>query len=236
MSGPAVVIREAHRLRRYAADLQEQINRFPIQLKAQQTRVTRQEEAQRDGVETLKKLKVTVHEHEVTLKTTHTQIKKHEKQLDEAGSKKEYDALRQEIDADKAKVQQLEEEILNGMGEIDERTAKLPDLEKAVKDARAEFARWEKTTQEKLVMQKDELAKALTRLKEVEGQLHDKFRDTYKRMVGAKGPDAFAAVSGRTCGGCGTEITAQNLNELKSGVFFVCRSCERMLYLPDEGG
>ncbi len=48
MSGPALVIRDAPRLRRYAHDLQEQINRFPVQLKAQQGKVTRQEEAQRN--------------------------------------------------------------------------------------------------------------------------------------------------------------------------------------------
>src|SRR5882672_10707649 len=102
MSGPAYVLRESHRLRRYAAELQEQINRFPIQLKAQTARVTRQEDAQREGSDTLKKLKVTVHDHEVTLKATHAQIQKHEKQLNESGSKKEYDALQHEIDADKA--------------------------------------------------------------------------------------------------------------------------------------
>src|SRR5438067_383283 len=139
MSGPALVIREAHRLRRYAHDLQEKVNRFPLQLKAQQGKVTRQEEAQREAAETLKKLKLTVHDKEVTLKATHGQVQKYEKQLEEAAAKKEYDALQHEIAAARAKRDQLEEDILNGMGEIEERTAQLPALEKAVQDARAEF-------------------------------------------------------------------------------------------------
>jgi uncharacterized protein len=233
MSGPALVIREAHRLRRYSHDLQEQINRFPAQLRAQQAKVTRQEEAQREAAETLKKLKVTVHDKEVSLKTTHAQVKKYEKQLDEAAGKKEYDALQHEIAATRAKGDQLEEEILNGMGEIEDRTAKLPGLEKAVQDARAEFARWEKAAQEKLAEQKAELAKALAALKETEAALPERNRDVYKRIVAAKGPDAFASVSGRTCTGCGTEITAQALNELKGQIFTVCRACERMIYLPE---
>src|SRR5579884_3020956 len=233
MSGPAVVIREAHRLRQTAADLQERINRFPLQLKAQQARVARQEEAQRDAAETLKRLKVTVHDNEVTLKTTHGQIKKYEKQQDTAGSKKEYDALQHEIAAAREKCQRLEDDILTGMGDIEERTAKLPDLEKAVQDARAELTRWQKTAREQLTTQQADLVRTLAELKQVEANLPEKHHTVYNRIVAAKGADAFAAVDGRTCTGCGTEITAQTLNELKAQSFVVCRSCERILYLPE---
>src|SRR5262249_5137056 len=211
----------------------DQINRFPLQLKAQQGKVTRQEEAQREAAETLKKLKVSVHDNEVTLKSTHAQVKKYEKQLDEATAKKENDALQHEISAAREKCGQLEEDILNGMGEIEERAAKLPELEKAGQDARAEFARWEKAAQEKLAVQKEELTKTLASLKETEAAIPERHREVYKRIVAAKGPDAFAAVNGRTCTGCGTEITAQTLQELKAQAFTVCRSCERMLYLPE---
>ncbi len=86
-------MREVHRLRRFARDLQEQIDRAPQQLKIQKAQGARHEDAARDNQEAIKKLKVAVHEKEVTLKTTHGQIAKHQKQLNEAASKKEYDAL-----------------------------------------------------------------------------------------------------------------------------------------------
>src|SRR5215472_17369502 len=117
MPGLAVLMREIHRLRRFAHDLQEQIDRVPRQLKVQQTKVARQEEIQRETQEAVKRLKITAHDKEVSLKSTLGQVAKHEKQLNEAAAKKEYDALQLEIKNDREKCQQLEEEILAALGE-----------------------------------------------------------------------------------------------------------------------
>jgi predicted nucleic acid-binding Zn-ribbon protein len=52
-------------------------------------------------------------------------------------------------------------------------------------------------------------------------------------LVTAKGDDALAAVTGRSCSACYTEITAQNYNELVREQFVPCKSCGRILYLPE---
>src|SRR5207245_9787193 len=109
----------------------------------------------------LKALKMTSHEKEGELKATLQQIGKHERQLNEAGSKKEYDALKSEIAADKKKCQELEDEILGYMGEIEERTAQLPELEKAVQQAKAEYAELEKNSQGRIVGLTEQLTQAL---------------------------------------------------------------------------
>src|SRR5438477_9717547 len=114
-TAPAVLLRDLHRLRRHAKELQDQIERGPLLLKAHQVKTGRQEELSRDAHDQLKKLKVAVHEKEVTLRTTHQQIAKHTKQLNEAAGKKEYDALQAEIAADKKKAQELEDAILEAM-------------------------------------------------------------------------------------------------------------------------
>src|SRR5436309_11100523 len=69
MAGPATILREIHRLRRHAKDLQAELERGPRLLKGQQAKVARQEEAAREAHDTLKRLKVTSHEKEVLLKT-----------------------------------------------------------------------------------------------------------------------------------------------------------------------
>ena len=69
---------------------------------------------------------------EVTLRSKSQQIAKHQKQLNESTGKKEYDALQAEIAADKKAMGGIEDEILNDMMETEERTAKIPELEKAV--------------------------------------------------------------------------------------------------------
>ena len=141
MAAPGAILRELHRLRRHAADLQTEIERGPRTLKTQQARVGKHEDLLREGHELLKRLKVGMHEKEVSLKTKNQQIAKHQKQLNEATSKKEYDALQAEISADKRACQRLEDEILDLMAEGETRTAQLPELERAVQRAKEEAAR-----------------------------------------------------------------------------------------------
>src|SRR5262245_38304518 len=97
MAGPAVLFRVIHRLRRFARDLQEQLDRIPRQLKAQQAKLTRVEEAHRQAKEGVRHWKVKASDTEKLLKGKHGDIARFEKQRDQAGSTKEYEALGHEI-------------------------------------------------------------------------------------------------------------------------------------------
>ena len=234
MSSTAELMREIHRLRRFARDLQEQIDRAPRQLLGQKAKLTRQEDAARENQEAIKKLKVAVHEKEVTLKTTHAQIAKHQAQLNAAASKKEYDALQSEIAAARAKCAELEEESLTAIAETDERTSKVAELDKTAKLAKEEFVRYEKDSGARLETLKKQLAETQAKLKEVEANVPANVRPVFDRIVKGKGVDAFAPVEDRGCGACRTEIIAQQYNELLMGAFVVCKSCGRILYLPER--
>jgi predicted nucleic acid-binding Zn-ribbon protein len=234
MPGPAAVFREIHRLRRFAHELKEQIERFPIQVRAQQAKVKRQEDAKQEATESIKKLKVTIHEKEVSLKSTNSQIKKYEGQLNDVAGKKEYDALLAEIAHARRLSQQLEDEILTAMTQVDDYTAKLPELDANVARAREEYARWEKEAKERQSEQAAQLAETSDQLKAGEAQIPDRVRPWYNRTVAAMGPDGMAAVKSHSCGACSTEITAQNYNELLQEQFVACKSCGRILYLPER--
>src|SRR2546423_301568 len=98
-------LRQIHRLRRLAHELQQEINRFPIQLKARKTFAAKQQAGVQEAKDALKKTKVSILDKEATLKSAHQQIAKYTKQLDEAADKKQYDALQHEIGGAKAKCQ-----------------------------------------------------------------------------------------------------------------------------------
>jgi uncharacterized protein len=233
MSGPAVLIREIHRLRHFIRELQEQIDRAPRQLKAQQAKVARQEELQREGQETLKKLKVATHEKEVSLKATHSLIAKHQQQLQTATSKKEYDAFQVEIKHEREQAAKIEDEILSAMSETEEFTVKLPELEQNVRKAKQEFAEWQAGSKDRLAGFETQLREAQAQLKTVEEQLPKPVLLQFQRAVNAFGPDAMASVRERTCTACSTEITAQTYNELLMENFVMCKACGRILYLPE---
>jgi predicted nucleic acid-binding Zn-ribbon protein len=232
MSGPAPILRELHRLRKHLRDLQAEIERAPRLLKAHQAKLAQQEAAFRDAQEGLKHLKVNIHENEVSLKSTHQQLAKFERQLNEAGSKKEYDLKQSEISQARQRLDELETKILEGMAESEERTAKLPEQEKAVRQARAEFAEFEKGQEARLGRLRQEKQNAEQELGATEAKLPAAVRPVYDRLVKAYGPDALAAVVDRTCMQCRTGITAQQQNELESEHFVTCKSCGRALYLP----
>jgi predicted nucleic acid-binding Zn-ribbon protein len=230
---PAAILRELHRLRRHAKDLQEEIERLPRQLKAQQTKVARQEEAIKQTQENIKKLKVAVSDKEKSIKAKLQEIAKHEKQRNEATGKKEYDALGAEIQAAKEACAKLEEEALNSLAESDEQTGRLPELDKALKQAQHEVANFDSTCKERQGEMTGELQKALAQIKEVEATMPADIRGQYDRLVASRGEDAMSAVVDRNCQACYTGITAQQYNELIQGMFVFCKSCGRYLYLPE---
>jgi len=233
MAGPATILREIHRLRRHAKELQEEIERAPRLLKAHQGKVARQEETFKEAHDTIKHSKVATLEKEAALKTTHQQIAKFQKQLNEAGGKKEYDALQAEISSARREAARLEDQILEGMSRTEELTARVPEQEKAVQQAKKEATQFENDVKARHDGLVDQLRQAQEQLKAAEDQLPPTIRAQYDRMVSSRGEDALASVQGRTCTACYTEITAQSYNELLIGHFVICKSCGRMVYLPE---
>jgi predicted nucleic acid-binding Zn-ribbon protein len=234
MANSVSILRELHRLRRHAKNLQDEIERLPRLLRAQQARVARQEELLHEAHEILKKKRVATHEKEVSRRAVEEQKAKYEKQRNEATTRKEYDALNAEIAAARGHIAKIEDEILESMIAADEYAARIPELEKELQKAKEECARCEQTSSERQANLQAQLEQVLKELTEVEAKLSEDVRQQYERLVTARSEDAMSAVVNRTCTACYTEITAQSYNNLLLGQFVLCKSCGRILYLPES--
>jgi predicted nucleic acid-binding Zn-ribbon protein len=117
--------------------------------------------------------------------------------------------------------------------EMEERTSKIPEAEQALKQAKQECIDFEKSVGERQTNLRGQLAKAEMDLKDVEAHLPEDIRPQYQRLVVARGDDSMAPVVNRGCVACYTEITAQLYNDLLAGRFVLCKSCGRLLYLPE---
>lgn len=233
MSSIVPLLREIHRLRKHIREVQSEIDRGPRVLKAHQAKLAKQEEAWKEAQESLKKLKVTVMERESQLKSATQQLARYEKQLDSVSDKKEYDAKKLEIANTRKRCSELEDEILNGLTEIDERTARLPEIEKQTQAAREEYARFEAEAKERQDRLLAELRLAEEQLRQAETQIPEKHRAQYDRLIHSYGADAFAAVQNKICQHCRTAVTLQMQTDLIKGLFTCCTSCGRVLYLPE---
>ncbi len=236
MSGPATLFREIHRLRRFAQDLQENVDRHPRLIQAHRNRLTQREQAQHDNLDVIKKLQVSIRQKETTLKSSHAQVLKYEKQMETSSVTKEIEAFKHQISNSLAVCTKLEDEILAEMTEMEERQAKIPELDRAVAQVKEEFAVFEKAENEKLAQWKSSLAQTQARLKEEEAKVPENYRRHYERNVIALGVEAMSPAHGRICEACHTEMTMQSYHDLQQQLFVACRSCGRILYLPEVPG
>ncbi len=70
-------------------------------------------------------------------------------------------------------------------------------------------------------------------LRQSEDELPGDFQDMYRRLVRAKGSDALAPMLGEFCGGCNQHVPLNMYNSLALSKPVFCRSCGRLLYLPE---
>src|SRR5262249_56723458 len=109
---------------------------------------------------------------------------------------------------------QMEDEILDCMAQIEERTAQLPELDKAVQQAKAEFQEYQKNAESRVADLQAQLERTMQEVEQIQVQLPDKAKSELSRLIAGRGEDAMAPVHNRTCMACDTEITAQALNDL----------------------
>jgi uncharacterized protein len=233
MPAAGAILREIHRLRKNAKDIQTRIDEGPQKLKAQKDRVARQEDTLHKAQDALKHLKVDVHQKEVSLKSADEKIKKHEKQLGDIMSKKEYDALKIELAHAREQAGKLEDEILGLLSQVEEKSARIPELENNLKEGCSQVEQFVREYDERMARLAQEQKDVLQKLTEVEATLPDDIQPHYQRLINAKGEDALALVDNRTCTACYTEITAQNYQDLLRGTFMLCKNCGRIMYLAE---
>ena len=147
-------------------------------------------------------------------------------------SEKEVTALRQELSSLRARKSDLEDELLEAM----ERREELDGMVVTLKARHAELEQ----ERSGLVEARDaaavdidrELGEERTRLDEIAGELPDELVATYTQLRDRKQGLGVAELVGRTCSGCRLELTASELEEVKSDAaryLATCPQCGRGL-------
>lgn len=230
MSSVTDVFRDCHRLRRHARTLQQEIELGPRVLKEKQDWLASEEAAHKEAHDSIKRLKLKLKEEEGTLKQVEQHLDKLGTRAMQVTTMKEMDATKHETEIAQGKKAILEDAILIGMSEIEERTANLPQDEKRWKDAKAEFARFEIDAKERFERLVEDLTQTTATLAEKDALIPAEAKPTYDRLVKTHGPDGLAAVKGKVCQQCRASITDQQLFELNRGKYFLCPRCGRTLY------
>lgn len=225
------ILKEAHRLRKHLRELQQEIERGPRVMKAQLARLAAEQQAHKEHAEAITKTKLKIREDEVSLKQNNTQLAKFEKQLDDAGSPKEYEAKQSEIRQAKERIEGLEILILTQMESLDNQIAAIPAVDKQWADAQADFEQYKIDAKERLERMHADQKECTATLAKAEATLPSDVKGQYDRIIKQYGPDGLAGVAGRDCQQCRMAITEQQKQDLQRGLFICCAQCGRGLYI-----
>ena len=165
------------------------------------------------------------------------QIHKHEKSLLAPKiTNKEYKAIQNEIESIRADNARTEEQILEEMERGDEIVA---EIEAAQGDHRGHEAALEEAKRRV----DTEVAKFDEMIAEVDGKralclerLESEVIRVYERVNAARGASVVAAVTEGFCQGCYMQVTTQDITRIiKGGKMHQCKTCQRILYVPNPG-
>ena len=226
-------LRTLHRMHRQLADLAEQLAAGPRAVAARTRQVQAADAKKAAAADDVKKAKVVADQKQLQLKSAETKIADLEGKLNACKTNREYQTLGDQIAADRMATKVLEDEILEALERIDVLKPTVPAAEKEIEAAKKLLAEAEAKVKAETGRLEAEVVRIRGELQTAEKDLADDVREKYDRVVKQKGADGMAAVDGQTCGGCYQQLTGNMLSDVLLGRIIICRSCGRLLYLPE---
>jgi uncharacterized protein len=228
------ILQNLHRIHRQLSDLNGRLARGPqaSQVKERQCNALQQRldevRKQKNGLE------IDSHTKQNELTSGEDKVKKRTQQLQEAKDNKEYQALQHQIEADKMANSVLADEALEMMERVEKFQLEVSQAETNLEEAlrqleglKAEFAKEEPTIQA-------DNNRLKTDLTDWEKQLPVEYRELYHRQTDNHGEDGLATIDGEFCTGCRHQVPLNFINQLMLQRPTFCRSCGRLLYLPED--
>lgn len=227
-------LRTLHRIHRQLGDLEDQLAAGPREVVAR-TKAVELADARRTAAEDgVRKAKMAADAKQLQLKSAEAKIRDLEGKLNACKTNREYQTLQEQIAADRMATKVLEDEILEALEQIDSLKPTVPAASVEVDKARRLLDEARQRVTAETARLEGELIRVRGQLELVEKDLAADLRDGYLRVVKHKGADGMAAVEGETCGGCDRRITGNMMSDLLLGRSVICRSCGRLLYLPES--
>jgi predicted nucleic acid-binding Zn-ribbon protein len=233
------VLRKLHRIHRQLSDLRLRLERGPKQIAARESNVAQQQELLTRLQGESKAFRVATDSKQLQFKSKEDKVRELRVKLNTATSNREYQALKDQIAADEMSNSVLADEILEAMEKADslqtgiaEAAAVLAKAKEDTEKARQEIAQREPAIQ-------GDVQRLEADLRECEALLPEDIRDTYHRLVRHRGEDALAPIEyaprqeDQFCGGCNQQVPINMYNALTLNRPILCKSCGRMLYLPE---
>ena len=234
MADTAQTLRELHRLHIQLADIRSRLARGPRLVKAEEGKITNLESAVEDAKERTKQSRLQASQKELQLAERESKILEIRGKLNTCSSNREYQAFLEQIAAHEQANSVLSDEILETFDKISELEGEIKEREQELAQGKGTLAELCQRVETQKQSLETDLARLTEELQETEKGLDAEIRGNYLRAAKGRGEEALAPVEGETCQGCYQTITAQMVSELIQSMPVTCKSCGRLLYLPES--
>jgi hypothetical protein len=227
-------LRTLHRMHRQLADLTEQLAAGPRTVAVRTKNVQTAEAKRTAAQEDVKRARMVADQKQLQLKSAEAKILDLEAKLNACKTNREYQTLGDQIAADRMATKVLEDEILEALEKIDGLKPAVPAAEAEIEIAKKLLAEAQTKVQAETGRLEVEVARISGDLRTAEQELAHDVREKYDRVVKQKGADGMSAIEAESCGGCFQQLTGNMVSDLLLGRVIACRSCGRLLYMPDS--
>jgi len=235
MSATTNSLGELHRLHLKFEDAQKRLTQGPKQIAAKERIVAAKKQQAEETHAAFQKLKMEADARSLQLKTNEARIEDLKQKLNAAASNKEFNIIKEQIEADQVANSVLEDEILEALEKVDSTSISVKQAEEAVKEAEAETEKTRQKIADAEPGLKSEAEQLKAAIKEAEACIPSNVSEQYRRLVQAHGAGCMAAVSDSVCSNCYVSITPQMMVQLNTHHVIFCKTCGRMLYVDDAG-
>ncbi len=227
------MLRTLHRIHRQHTDLKDRLSRGPRQVQAAEAHVKKAEGDLAAAKDSFRQAKMAADDKQLQLKHREGKVVDLQAKLNMAQSNKEYQLLKDQMAADKQANSVLADEILEALEKLDQLQADVKTAEAGLAKVKDEQTKVRQRVNDQQQGLESELARVRGELQAAEDQLVGDFKDNYLRLSRSMGEESLAPVEAGSCGGCSQTLTTQTINLLKLDRPVFCKSCGRLLYLPE---
>ncbi len=186
-------------------------------------------------VQSIKHMELLSKRKELDLASAEETLQKHESQLPTLKSNEEYRAMIKQIEMDKERISELEDELIEILDKLENMQKHKPEMEKEV-ELKIEQIEKEIVELRKELSGIDDKIKLL--LSERERRAYfvpKKLLKRYEQLRKLGKKDAVVPIVDNACSGCGATIPIQTVNEImQSGTVGICENCGRLIYWPER--
>ena len=234
MSLTAASLRDLHRFHRQQTDLKERLAAGPRHIKAAESTIQTLEETRDQCKETYTRARVQSDDQQLQLQEREQRIINTREKLNNCSTNREFQALKDQIEADVQVNNVLADEILELLENLEEHETTVTEAQQNLDKAAQELDKIRLSVQADQEGLQNDLERIQMELKAAETTLPGDLRTEYSRIIAARGEEALAPVDGTVCGGCFQTLTPQTLDQLLMAKTVFCKSCGCLLYSDED--